>query len=312
MEGQELEVAEADSSEDLVPLHEASDEDLDAYLTSGDKEESTQPEAEEKTVAQDSPEEGKTEPATEPEKQEAEKVTLSKEEYAQLTKRLETSERRVKDKEQFIQRQATEVGSLRKERERLASENEKLSKVLEADSFESSPKQLLDAHAKIQENNKQIRSLETQEAQALGRSVIERYVPADDLNVDLMAASLERDGLDENLIRGFRSDPFSPQNMHPETFIQLAKRAKAEDALVRVVDWARQTLEQKDKEIEALKQKPQEVLKGVEKALKQAPTVTAATGGGATSEYSVPTGDPSEWDDATLDEFLKKEVKRKR
>jgi hypothetical protein len=90
----------------------------------------------------------------------------------------------------------------------------------------------------------------------------------------------------------------------PETLIQLAKRATAEKKVRELESTLQQIVPYTQKLLEERKTAPQNVLKNVSTAMRQAPQVTASAGG--TGQFGANRNvDPALMSDQELQEFLK-------
>ena len=271
MEGESVETTQEGTSQEFVSLHEASDEDIQAFLDAPEAAEQVQ-------VGQSQADpEAKTEqkidaPKEEPKKPDAQ---VSREDYEALRKRVEAQELLLKSTQNL-------------DEQWLESPTQAYAKA----------RQVEMAQQKLQETEAEEQALtNAHQAQVL----LEHHVGQDNYDVEAIAQSLIDDGMPQEFVQGFVQNPY--QAALPETLIQLAKRASAEkkvrameQALQQLVPYTKQLLEER-------KQLPQNVLKNVSSALRQSPQVTAAAGG--TGQSASRTVDPSLMSDSELEQFLK-------
>ena len=290
MEGESVETTQEGTSQEFVSLHEASDEDLQAFLDAPEA-----PEQAQVGQSQADPE-AKTEqkidaPKEEPKKPDAQ---VSREDYEALRKRVE-------GQELLLKRRTSDLADVKRQ---LRDFIEKNTQNLDEQWLESptqayaKARQVEMAQQKLQETEAEEQALtNAHQAQVL----LEHHVGQDNYDVEAIAQSLIDDGMPQEFVQGFVQNPY--QAALPETLIQLAKRASAEkkvrameQALQQLVPYTKQLLEER-------KQLPQNVLKNVSSALRQSPQVTAAAGG--TGQSASRTVDPSLMSDSELEQFLK-------
>jgi len=290
MEGESVETTQEGTSQEFVSLHEASDEDIQAFLDAPEAAEQVQ-------VGQSQADpEAKTEqkidaPKEEPKKPDAQ---VSREDYEALRKRVE-------GQELLLKRRTSDLADVKRQ---LRDFIEKNTQNLDEQWLESptqayaKARQVEMAQQKLQETEAEEQALtNAHQAQVL----LEHHVGQDNYDVEAIAQSLIDDGMPQEFVQGFVQNPY--QAALPETLIQLAKRASAEkkvrameQALQQLVPYTKQLLEER-------KQLPQNVLKNVSSALRQSPQVTAAAGG--TGQSASRTVDPSLMSDSELEQFLK-------
>jgi hypothetical protein len=272
---------EQESTEELVELPHADDADIDAFL---EKEEKADAEAANK------------EPKPEPQAQEQEKQEQPTEQAVkpQTPEEVEKLQKRVKDKELFIQRQAAEIGNLRKQlTEFIAAKKKGLE-----DRFLESPEKALDDKLDIKEAEKKLETLEKQERTLVTRALVDSHIEAEEGLMEGMVNALQRDGLDPQTISQFALNPY--ENATPGELIQLAKRAKAENVVRELVSMMQTLIKQN----EELKSKPNRVLNKVEEALKSPPRLNGKSGQAISEKKGVGSKQISQLSDAELEELL--------
>ena len=287
MEGESVETTQEGTSQEFVSLHEASDEDIQAFLDAPEAAEQVQ-------VGQSQADpEAKTEQKIDAPKEKPD-AQVSREDYEALRKRVE-------GQELLLKRRTSDLADVKRQ---LRDFIEKNTQNLDEQWLESptqayaKARQVEMAQQKLQETEAEEQALtNAHQAQVL----LEHHVGQDNYDVEAIAQSLIDDGMPQEFVQGFVQNPY--QAALPETLIQLAKRASAEkkvrameQALQQLVPYTKQLLEER-------KQLPQNVLKNVSSALRQSPQVTAAAGG--TGQSASRTVDPSLMSDSELEQFLK-------
>lgn len=198
-----------------------------------------------------------------------EDVKITKEEYEKLLKRID-------DKERFIQRQAQEVGQRRKSEEQLRAEIFALEQKLVEKQYE--PLEARAIQKELDAREAQLSEAEVSRRFEANRSTVKAFVPEPEAYMDDMVAILREDGQPDDAIREFQLNPYSE---HPGVIVNLTKRAEA----IRQIRNKDAEIASLKAEVAALKAKPQEVVKKIERALKQ-PTAMTNDSGQATSVHA--------------------------
>jgi hypothetical protein len=286
-------------SDNMVELHEASIQDIDAELQRQTEAESVAVESEAPPVEPDS-EEPNTKPVAqsegEPEKalpQEARAgADPSKPERHYTPDEIQgiiAENKRLKDegnqKELFIQKRGTELGMLRKENDRLKAERiAERARLVEGldDKFAENPTQALADRDRIKNIDQDILAIDQHSAEA--EQIVEaqtfflRNVDTEKVSIDDMSEMLKDDGVPEDYIAAFKGNPWKFTT--PEALVQMGKRAmerkefKSADSDRRIL--AAHILKQNE-EIARLKGRPAQVIQNVQKRLNAAPPVTSAS-----------------------------------
>lgn len=291
MEGESVETTQEGTSQEFVELHEASDDDIEAFLNAPELEDEAlveQPQADPEAGT-----EQESDPLPEqPNKPEAQ---VSREDYEALRKRVE-------GQELLLKRRTSDLAEVKKQLREFITQN---TQNLDEQWLESptqayaKARQVEMAQQKLQEAEAEEEALtNAHQAQVL----LAHHVGQDNLDMEAIAQSLAEDGMPQEFVQTFVRNPY--QAALPETLIQLAKRASAEkkvrameQALQQLVPYTKQLLEER-------KALPQNVLKNVSSALRQSPQVTGSAGG--TGQVGGNRAvDPSLMSDSELEEFLK-------
>ncbi len=289
-------------SEDSVALTDASEDEISSYLAEalaaekGGKEPSSELEA-----APSGNEETDSEKTEEnPEEEETPQKGLTEQ---QLKERNEALERDLAQREMFIKRRNQEIGEARKQ---IRALQENL-KALYAEKSIENPQEALEIQDQFNQAKQHLENLDKEEAVInkvhTNQRVMAQYVPAEDFNPDLMAASLQRDGVPADFINQFKTNPFAYADT-PVELIHLQKRAKAEHALLSVVKYAREL----EKENSKLRAKPAKVVQNIQKNLNRSPSLNGNSGLGSDAVDSFDPGNISSMSDKELENFLKKKA----
>jgi hypothetical protein len=209
---------------------------------------------------------------------------------------IEKLRKQVDDKESMIQRQAQEIGKLRKqppppqELELTAEEEEQVNNLY----YESPVKAMALNQKLLQQKREAVATYQAEQNEqqmAETKEAVNGIVPNINEMTDDMVAVLRKEGTKEEHIESFRANPYQ---VHPGALINLAKRAQAEKKVAAL-----------EKENADLRQK----LGDFPKKVKAATNSTILTGNIA----STTKGDKAKLDesqltkvsDAELEEFLK-------
>lgn len=303
-------------SAESVPLDQATDDQLDAFLASTQVETQVETDSSGQTEDVQASEEGQSATVSqEQEQQENDAVAAEKREATpeieSLTKENERKEALLRKKtealrklEREYQRRSSEFGEMRS---RLVALQGQLAKPNE-ESLLDDPDTVIDRKLQLRETQRELERVAAEESAYTNRvrsmEQVVHFVGPDDFDVEAIGQTLARDGFSQEQIAAFKSDPFSKAD--GVTLINLAKRAKAESLIAGVVKYA-QNLE---KEIAELKKKPGQLLSSIDKAAKAKP-ITAAAGGAGQERRSPTTATlPKSLDklsDAELDELLRQQ-----
>jgi hypothetical protein len=295
-------MADAETIIDVNPV-EMTDEQLESELSGNPVEKS--PEVKEEPTQEDNSTETEVEqkedkqtqevkeepvedtPIEEPPKEEP--FIVTKDEWEKLQKRLE-------EKEKFIQRQAAEVGKRRKSEEQIRSELLTLQTQLQERWNE--PLEATQIQGAIREREKQLNEAELQTITEFNRNTVKTFVPEHESLIDDMVELVKEDGQPEDAIRAFRDNPYKEP---PGTLINLAKRAELRREL-RNKDAKIASLEA---ELVALRKEPKEVLKKIEKTLREPSQMTNNSGQASSTKQGFEPNQIPHMSDAELDRLLK-------
>jgi DNA repair exonuclease SbcCD ATPase subunit len=194
-------------------------------------------------------------------------------------------EKQVKDKEEFIQRQAQEIGQLRKVLEDI---QRNIPQNPDEQAYYENPQMAVEQVIRQREMLAYQARVQEQLAEKENETTIKTQVPDIESMIDDIAALALKDGAAPEIVRQFKSRPYAAI---PDLVVQLANRVKAERRISEL-----------EKELNTLRKKPEDVLRRVEEAAKGPRTLTASTGiSGAPSTVDVPVHKLS---DKALDELL--------
>lgn len=226
---------------------------------------------------------------------EEEKVEIPKSEYEKLNKR-------ISDEQQFIQRQANEIGELRKTlRQQIEA---KLKEIEDPNQLIADPAGFLEAREQIKDAEMQDRNLQRMEQSLHSKIIINQFIPDFEKRIDDITEVIKTDGLGQDIINNFRANPYADT---PAVLFNLSKRAellKESNALKAKVA----TLEEQLKKLQA---EPHKVAKKIEQALQASKTITGATGGSKVSDETMPEiSNISDLSDVELNKLIKERTKQ--
>lgn len=289
---------QAGTNSEYVELHQASDEELAAYLAASQSEgeESEDPQQQESPAKEEQKQEQEP-PKQEEKAPEAPQQFVSKEAFDRVAKQLDNLELLTK-------RRTSEIGELKRQfREFIDTKSQNLD-----EKFLESPTQALAQARQVEMAQQKLQELEAEEQglinQHQAQVLLAHHVGPEGIDLEAVGEVLAADGMPQEFIQTFVANPY--QAALPETLIQLAKRAslqrqvkQMEEALSQLVPYTKKLLEERQKA-------PQDVLKNVQTALRQTPQVTGSAGG--TGQISKKSVDFSKMSDAELEGFLESNI----
>jgi len=174
----------------------------------------------------------------------------------------EKTAKQISDKEAFIQRQAAEIGELRKKEATLRDELAAFNQADNDELYQVNPTEAVNQVLAAREKEAEIVRLNQTSAVKQSEMLTKQNVPDFEEYLDDMAEIMKDQKTDPDFIRQFKANPYF---LPPPVLVNLASTAKLakENKALKV-------------EIETLKKQPDEVLKRVEKAARQ--TITGSTG----------------------------------
>lgn len=256
-ENNEPQVEQTPEDTTVVETHEATDEQLQSFLSTHKEEE---------LESDDTPEA----PQKEEDSQDAKPATKTEDAPQQETSevRIARLEKQKRDKELFIQRQAAELGQLRKEKEELIKAK---SQGLD-ERFLETPQQAIRDELDIRKAKEDLEGLHQQERVLRSRALVESNVTPQEGLPEAMVECLKADGVDEEYIRAFQDNPYT--TALPGEIIQLAKRAE----VLQVTRAAIKRIADLEVQLADAQKKPERLLSKVESALRSSPRVTGKSG----------------------------------
>lgn len=201
-----------------------------------------------------------------------EKITVSKTEYEKLSKQ-------VKDKEQFIQRQAHEIGDLRHRRQNLEAEIDGIKMTINTDTLLENPLKAMEDMKVLDDKRIQVEAINRIETAMVTKEVINRDIPEFESLIDTIAEIALKDGIPAQNVETFKRNPYAEP---PELLLAYAKRAQE----TRTYGAEKQRLAELTRELEESKKKSGEFLKNIENAASKK-TVSSKTGGATSSKDAV-------------------------
>lgn len=289
---QPAEAGTGKTQEAMVELTDASDDDIDFHIDESLKAEAAEEEAPQPKEAEQTEDKDEEEPEkkAEPEKEKTAEEMVPKSVVDKLLKDN-------KNKELVLQRQATEIGKLRKaHKDKIAALSEGLQELKQTD-----PDAAAERIAEIKSLTKDVQRLDANETRLYqlkeARETVEANVAPGDWDPEVVQSLLEEDGVDDPSFRAeFANDPYS--HTSADTIIQFAKRAVERKRSLKMAALLRQVL----LENKALKEKPNDMLKKIDAAAKAPRGVQGGAGGRSSGKPS--TKVVEDMSEEELDEIL--------
>lgn len=193
-------------------------------------------------------------------------------ENKELREKYERLLKKAENQDKFFDRVGTEVGLLRKRTPE--QEREELEKI--RDAYIEDPVEGHRLMQEYQDKQNKAKDLEKEyEANQMierNRESISKLLPEfKEDSIEELSKLMAEDGAPEEALRAFKAQPYL---MDQATLYNLYKR----NDLTREVTTLKEQLEAKEKEIEALKKKPDELLDNIEKASKVKTLTNSASG----------------------------------
>jgi len=209
-----------------------------------------------------------SEPEVKPDEQSPEQPALTLE---SLQEQLTKMESRLKEKDQFIGRQANMIGELKK----LSAQPQQKVEMPTDEEFISQPTEAMKKLLAAQEAEKQQATARQQQEYELlttrNKEITAQFVPEfDNLMPDIEKVLTEEDGLTPEILSGFKGNPYATP---PEVLIQLAKRVQQRNKITELTS----ELDTLKAEVEKLRGKSSRVLDTVEKTARQTTQVRPST-----------------------------------
>lgn len=302
---------------DTVEAHEATDEEIEAFLSSPDGEgaeddsdsdalatgrgeEDLDSDDEQAELEVEEKEDGEDEKPGEREGEQSPEKYVSKEEFEKLLKEQKEQAQQLETQRRFIDRRNTELGETRK---KLQLREQQLREVIKSGQFEDDPEkqhQLLRALDETRAGIKEVdNETEAQQFRQNNQAFVSERIDPKEVSLQEMVEVLAQDNPDQNYLRQFAQDPYGMAT-GPE-LLQLQRRARAEKALRYILPRYRKLEEQ----LKKAKNKPDEVLRNVEKASRQVPRQSARSSGSGKRKGMSQAFNPVSASDDELERFLR-------
>lgn len=294
--------------ETTVPISEATDQELDAFLEQDSEVDQSAepqevaPEEEETTTAAADEEEAPEEDAQDEPKRETSTTEVA-DRQAQLEAENQKLRAQMEAQRLFIERRSTEYGELRKQNQHyIAQLNEGLEDILVENPVEGH-RRLLQIQ-KLEEQNEQIDKTNLTMVQKFqAQKVVLDHLKPDEWDLEGMSKALEADKIDPNYVQAFRRDPLGVAR--PETIIQLARRVKAESLLSRLVTHTKTLMKEKESLEKRLKSAPTDIARRIDEIGKRPPQVMSKAGKTTKARpVDARAEDISNWSNEQIEEFL--------
>lgn len=275
-------------AEEYVELHEASEEDINAFLENAENAdlEAAPPAEQNEKAPEDKTEEEK------PDEAKAEQDLAAKQ---------EALARQLQGLELLMKRRTSEIAALKKQLAEYAQANREGLDEL----YLESPSEAVERTLRAKQAEAQIAQLSQEEQQLVqsqqAQALLNHYVGPDGFDGEGIAQVLRDDGLPEDFVQRFVQNPYTAAL--PETLIHLAKRAKERRELVTVKSQAQELAMYVQRLMEEQKQAPNKVLSNIQNAMKAGPSISG-TSGGVGGVRGVNQNDLASLSDAELNELL--------
>jgi hypothetical protein len=293
---------------ETVEIHEASDEEIKAFLnqaTGDETEEAEQdvPQTEsEADTAQETADPVEEESQEEPPPQEATSTPEASAREAQLEAEAARLRQQMEAQRRFIERRSTDYGELKKyNHQRIAQLSENLEEMLLENPVEGH-KRLLEIQEREKANEQADHEINLLQTRQKSQEVLSTHLKPTDWDAEGMLKALESDGVSPAYINAFRRDPLGVAQ--PDTIIQLAKRAKAESLLMQVVQHYKALKKEADGYKSKLKAMPTDIARKIDEVGRRSPMVSAKTGTSKPRAGTPESTDPSTWSDEQVKAFL--------
>ena len=293
---------------DGVEPHEATDAELEAYLANPDAEDfdedqsfDEQPEANEDDDSDSSDKDREKADA-----ESDEKKAKGDDRVATLQGEIAEMRQLMKTQESMIGKQASEIGGLRKAKEQLIAYRDQIKQGL-ADKDISDPGGAVEDRLTLRDIDQRVEDLDAQEGYEkhvnTTRAAFNAHFKQGDVTIEDMATALHRDGISQQEIRAFMQDPYG--SFSGAALVQLGHRARAESMLMKLVEATKKLKGERDDLQGRLKKRrgSNDVIKSIESAARDTPSLTAASGGSNPKRSSIASV-PHMMTDADLEEFL--------
>lgn len=318
-EEQNVESSETQENQDFVEITDASQNDLDAFLSSSESEEVQKSEDHEQEATQ---ERQAVQPSQKPQASEeysdtqklevaAKPRQYSSDEIAVIeaeNKRLKTSN---EQKERFIQQRNSELGELRKlhgeKSQSLLTRRKQLQEGLQ-EKYDLDPVAAADDRDSIKEIDAELAEIKHEGGRAekivRSQSLFHSLIDTNKVSVEDMANVLRADGVSEDFVSAMKANPW--EFADGGTLVQMAKRAeemKSHKKAIGDLGILAQHIRKQEGEIQKLRGKPSQMLNNVQRHLNQTPPVTS--GNGTSAEDARPMVDPTRMSTDELNSYLK-------
>lgn len=310
----------------LVDVHEADIESLDAALKNAVAQESGEAEAAptEEAPATDKPEVTQAAPAAKADTSKpvpatetataAPSVPATPEEIQAIQAENKRLKEQRDQKELFIQRRSTELGTLRQQLAARTTELQALKLQLEnglEEKFRENPLQASKDQKTLEQIESELEGIKGKGARAQhiveAQTFFVKNVDTEKVSLEDIADVLKADGVDEQYIAAFKANPWEWTT--PEALVQMGKRAEDRKEFA-TADTDRRTLAKYvlhlKAELEKAQKKPAQVMAQVQRNLNRPAPLTASQ---SASPKTVRDLDPTRMTNAELDLALKQAMR---
>lgn len=257
-----------------------------------------------------STDEPKTEPKPEEAKPEVKTETLPKilptgdkpaDDVGVIKEELERLKKRVQDKEQFIQRQGTEIGELRKARAYYEDQAKLLMEQFQAKFYEN-PNEAMNAYGQAGQATQMAQQAQLMESIQVNKQYIHQVYPEYETMINDIAEYGDVIGVPKDQIESFKQNPYATDIRVLIPYVEGAKRYKQEKTQSSLIEQLKKQVEELDKDTSE-----DTVLQKITAAARKNPAITAKSGDGMTIAKTdgLNENNIADLSDADLDALLK-------
>jgi hypothetical protein len=298
--------------DELQAPHEASHEDLKAYLKNAKERESgveEEGEATQPNIAADHDDPSDTPPK--PEKKETDPKTPPSQdsELKAAKERIERQQAQIQQQERYIKERSTEVGTLRKSLREKEAEVRELQRVAEEEGNLGEAMELRDTAKSLKAKGDQLDDeAERLEKVRVAHEIIPKFLEPYEFDLPAIKEELIEAGLKEGAAQHFIDNIY--EAAHPETTVWLGKLAFTKKVLKRVLQRGLELQEENERLKAKAKNRGEQVVNGIRGALSSQPMLSSGSSSANNSDRA-PKGDPSTWSNEEIKTYLKKHSTKK-
>lgn len=292
-----VEPGTTEGTEDFVDLPEATDADIEAFLSEGDE----SPKSAEKPAPEPAKETKEPEPQKAPEPAKAE----PKKDDPPPSSRERKLEAELKQARTFIDRRGTEIGELRKQ---LRAAEERLADLTSDEKWHESPRQAAEDYGKLKEVRQNLQNLDQEEQanhfELQARQIASQHLEEEEADFEAVAQMLTNEGYSPQFVAQFRQNPF--RTVGPDTLVNMAKRAHREGVMRKIIPATQKLLEENIALKKQLSEAGAKTAQQIQRNLSRPAELTASQSTASASIDDAATTDFTQMNPEQLEEFLRR------